>query len=503
MVVPQDYKALTPYNWGQDIDPHLNQGLVDSIRDVCFIGSGTWLATMTKLASPSVAVEAVASAKVSSIVLGATSGTWEIVGKTLPIGLGFMSLLHAWCLLRDLQYGTKTDYLFPGAGAAARYSAPAARKKMGRIFLQIRGDESLKFCGVNGGPTLADALALHLLRGGSTVDLPRLLKYLSNHETQMTPKKDVESEDLIILEENIPQPKEPIKTVVFGGHPEFIERKYAPALLRYGLKVIKNYPFNTRGRKNVTLPVETDLVLVVKDMVGHSGSSGSYAAIDLARAQGKSWVSVPRKLAQAVTLLRGRGFIPTPQVGKIVKEEAPKPNPVLAAHTQAWELWRKRRVDAVMDGPSVLFTYKERQYRVLPCPTFEDEAIHPFDTGRFLVVYLSEDGPVYCSKQTKYHRVYAAAEIAWANRTVTPVDAPVVVPPQQDPVGTSQDNTVILELARMFTEEQVAPPVKKAHPYDDLIELAHMLTDTLKQLGCDSVLVGADGSLSIYRASKT
>ena len=508
------------------MDVSLSQSLVDSVRDVCLFGTSVWMAVTLKY-TPEQSVEATAALRTHDVKFIVGSPLLTVGGRDVSLTVEHAELLAIWVMLRDRKATQRGDFLLPGPLHSLRYSPQAARKKMGKILWQIQqgADESLLMCGAPGHPpNISDAFALFRLRGGAQSDAKALLDYIDMDREKRMATKAAEDMDAEVVEENIPQPKAPIKTVVFGGHPEFIERKYAPALARYGLHVIKNYPFNVRGRKNVTLPTGTDLVLVVKDMVGHSGSTGANAALDIARAQSKPWVAVPRKIAQAVSIMREKGILPIPQAPQVAKEGTVLSNrPQHVARAHAWEEWRNRRIEAVMSGPSVLFDHKERRYRALPCPVFDVEA-HHFDKDHLLVVYLSEEGPVYCSKQSKHHKIYLAAEDAWANRNAVKVPpiilddpfadvpepaveeqdvevaAPVVVAAPAPVVVPSDKNTQPIHDTMM----ELAPPVKKSkpHPHDDMMELVHMLTETMHLLGYDSVLVGADGSLSIYRTAR-
>jgi hypothetical protein len=512
----------------------LVQPLADCARDIALFGSTLTAAVQLYDRNIETALFAVIATKLDDLDLVDGKARWKFGSKTLELSPDHHKVLVVWGLLHKAS--EKSDYLFPGPGGRARMSESNAAKRFVKIGNALRTLPSTQECGVIRPPKVSDILDLYYIRGGDAASAREFGAYINGLLAEERRQKEEEMMEEADCLEDLPSdivlPPKPIRSVFFGGRQDFIEQRYAPAMKRYGVEMIRHYPYQLRGKRSISLPQDTDLVVVLRDMVGHSGSMGSEAAMDLARKNNVPWVAIPRKVAQAVTILRERGFLPDPtkQQNNEEQEMASSPQQAAAARSNAWKEWRQRRLDVLADDKvSVAFEFNGMKYRVAICPAL-DEGGSQWDKGHLIVGLFDGQEPFLISRDSKNKKIHEAAQEAW-NRHLeeltapkqpedTKPPAPIIVRtddrPQPLPEATDIDDQVSEELVVEEEEPELPPPVSaeaaakiatppapaKHHPYDDFTDLVTMMTESMKVLGFDSVTIGADGSLNITRKPK-
>ena len=86
----------------------------------------------------------------------------------------------------------------------------------------------------------------------------------------------------------------PLKALVVGGEPSFVDSKFGPHLERAGIEPVGHWSWDL-ARAPGSLP-QCELIVVIKDMVGHKLRN---AAVFLAKKNGLRIAEVPRKWAKA------------------------------------------------------------------------------------------------------------------------------------------------------------------------------------------------------------
>ena len=488
------------------------------------------------------ALESLASSKLTQLTNTEEDGpTWTILGQPRKLSDGFYRLVLAWILINRTKYNSRLYgksqhvYIFPGAAGKPYTSTSNLARRLYQTVQQVRdgalqrviggGDDALTAWDVD----IEDLYRLWQYRGGDKEGILSLLDQVeSSYDGYLKAKQERQDQT-----EESAQPEEqmepafsaperrltpPINTVIFGGHEDFVSRRYAPSLAKYGLRMVKNYPYKVRGRKDLTVPDGTDLILIINDMTAHGGSVGSDAAIALARKEGIPWMSVTRKVAQAVTALKDAGFIdgipvedepatepqastpPAPEA-KIVtpKDETAVRRPQAVARERTWAEWRNRRIEHIFTDPhTVSVEYEGVLYRTCLCPDFAEEEVQG-DAGKLIVGYEENGGYQLLKKTSTTAKIRAAAQAAWDQAQSAPVEEvlPVVAPPAPPPVVERVVEKVVDRVVERVVEKVAL------HPYKDFEDLVGLLSEAMAKLNYGSVTVRADGSMVIERGPRS
>ena len=216
-----------------------------------------------------------------------------MLGDTQHVEMSYelLTLMNLWKEIRgEMVNGkiTRNTYLF-AARNRPKFTEKTCKKGLARWGDAVLQDPRLFDVGVKRGPRATDIQVYHAWKGGDIRDHTQL-----EHWSVAYSQKQMAEENCY-------------KAVVFGGSHKYISTAFIPGIRRYGIKVIKHYPVGSKNQPS--LPEDTDFVLLIREWIGHAGTTGIDAAISLARAKNVPWVQASKRTAVTAYILRNLGYV--------------------------------------------------------------------------------------------------------------------------------------------------------------------------------------------------